>query len=252
MSIFDSVVAGFDLETTAPNPEEARIVTACVGRVPAPGEWEPSGWLVNPGIVIPQEAIDVHGITNEQVQAEGQSPEVALWPILAALDEVWSAGGTVVGANVVYDCTVLDRESRRHLGIPFEIGGPVLDTLVLDKMVDRYRKGSRKLVDTARHYGVQLVDAHAADADALAAVRIAWALLNRGFVIPGGPAGPDGEWQEDRILSEMTAAELHDLQVEAYAEQRQSFFDYLARKGDTPDDTNLVWPLKPYTGEEQA
>ena len=239
MSIFDSPVAGFDLETTAPNPEDARIVTACVGNVPRPGVWEPQGWLVNPGVPIPEEASKVHGIYDEEVQEKGQPVAEALWPIIGALDAVWSAGGAVIGANICYDFTVLDRESRRHLGVPFEVGGPVLDTLVLDKMVDRYRRGSRRLVDTARHYGVTLVDAHAADADALAAVRIAWALLNRGFVahIPDGFNIP---------LAEVGAQELHELQAEAYAEQRTSFFEYLARKGEQPDDTNTVWPLKPF------
>ena len=245
MSVFDSPVAGFDLETTSPNPEEARIVTACVGAVPTPGVWEPSGWLVNPGVPIPEEASKIHGIYTEEAVAKGVPPVDALWPILASLDEVWSAGGAVIGANICYDFTVLDRECRRHLDQPLVIGGPVLDTLVLDKMVDRYRRGSRRLVDTARHYGVQLVDAHAADADALAAVRIAWALLNRGHTYALPIRGVV-------VLGELSGQELHDLQVEAFAEQRASFYAYLRGKGEEPDDENLVWPLKPYPGEVAA
>ena len=39
--------------------------------------------------------------------------------------------------------------------------GCVVDTFVLDKAVDTYRKGSRKLIDVARHYGVELTEAEA-------------------------------------------------------------------------------------------
>ena len=65
-------------------------------------------------------------------------------------------------------------------------------------------------------------DAHGAEADALAACRIAWKI----------GAG----WHD--------LQHIHDEQVAAYREQRESFAAYLAKKGERLDDPNTVWPLK--------
>ena len=45
----------------------------------------------------------------------------------------------------------------------------------------------------------------------------------------------------------ITPEQAHAEQVDAYREQRESFAAYLASKGETLEDTNTVWPLKPYT-----
>jgi DNA polymerase-3 subunit epsilon len=42
----------------------------------------------------------------------------------------------------------------------------VVDPLVIDKWLDRYRKGSRKLEAICAHYGAVLDEAHDADFDA--------------------------------------------------------------------------------------
>ena len=49
---------------------------------------------------------------------------------------------------------------------------PVLDPRVLDKHIDPYRRGGRKLTDLCAHYKVALDGAHSADADAIAACRV--------------------------------------------------------------------------------
>jgi DNA polymerase III epsilon subunit-like protein len=67
-------MAAFDLETTAANPEEARIVAAAVVLVGAGAETDSTTWLADPGIEIPEEAAEVHGITTERAQAEGDRP----------------------------------------------------------------------------------------------------------------------------------------------------------------------------------
>src|SRR5699024_4273484 len=79
--------------------------------------------------------------------------------------------------NAPYDLTLLDRECRRHGLEPINAPGPVIDPLVIDKTVDRYRKGKRTLEVAAAHYQVALDDAHDAGADAIAAGRVALALL---------------------------------------------------------------------------
>ena len=217
---------GYDSETTGVDVESARIVTACIGHAGLDG-WEAHTWLLRQSEPIPAEATAVHGITTEEANRDGIDPAVALSGIRDALYRAWAEGVPVVGHNVSYDLTVLDRELRRHGLSGLEICGPVLDTLVLDKLHDRYRRGSRKLVDVAAHYGITLTeaDAHGAEADALASCRIMWKM--GGYII--------------------SPEQAHAAQVDAYREQRESFASYLASKGEALEDTNTVWPLKPYT-----
>lgn len=234
MNWLQGPLSGVDTESTGVRVEKDRIVTACVGFAEKPGQWRSSDWLINPGVKIPQEAIDVHSVTNEQAAMFGVEPATALAEISDRLYSVWAIGAPVIGHNVIFDLTIIDREMRRHLGRPLEIAGSVIDTLVLDKAVDKFRRGSRKLVDVAAHYGVPLTNAHSADADCFAAVRIAWVMIN------------------DSKLAGMSLEQLHAFQVEQYAEQRTSFFDYLRRKGEHPDDTNTVWPLAPLPERKAA
>jgi DNA polymerase-3 subunit epsilon len=228
MTWLDGPLCGFDLETTGTDVEEDRIVTGCVGFARQPGDWQPRTWLINPGVPIPEQATAVHGITDDQA-AQGEDPVQALEAIDRALQAAWFAGAPVIGFNISYDLTLLDRELRRHLGRPLQVSGPVLDGLVIDKHIDPYRRGSRKLTAVCEHYGVPLGDdAHAADADAFAAVRVVWKICS------------------DTGLP-MELVELHERQVKWFAEQRTSFFQYLQRKGETPDNMNTVWPVATYT-----
>jgi DNA polymerase-3 subunit epsilon len=138
--------------------------------------------------------------------------------------------------NAPYDLTVLDRETRRYDLEPFgDILGRwlarglcgVVDPFVLDKHVDRYRKGKRTLEAACGHYKVTLDGAHQSSADAIAAMRVAWRIASRYPVIAG-----------------MELPELHELQTGAKAEQAASFQEYLRRQGnDEVVDTS--WPLKP-------
>jgi len=58
----------FDIESTGVETETARIVElACIKYNPD-GTQEEKTILVNPGIPIPKEASDVHGITDEMVK----------------------------------------------------------------------------------------------------------------------------------------------------------------------------------------
>jgi DNA polymerase III epsilon subunit-like protein len=218
----------FDLETTAPEPTEARIVTACTARVngSVAGFSLVKAWLVDPGVDIPEEAAAIHGITTEQARAEGADPAVALPEITQYLYDAWAAGSPVIGHNVSYDLTVLAYERARHGLAPFEVRGPVVDTFVLDKHVDKYRRGSRTLTVTAGHYRVALDGAHDATFDALASARIAWRICQRFPQIAG-----------------MSLAQLHDAQVGWAAEQAAGLQDYF-RRTDPAAIVDGTWPVR--------
>jgi len=227
-------LCGFDLETTGVDVEEDRIVTACVVLCGGKHPTQTTNWLANPGVEIPDAAAAVHGITTEQAKAEGQPAGEVVQQVTQALAQACNAGIPIVAMNAPFDLTMLDREARRHRVFPladYEEGRlRVIDPRVLDKQVDTYRPGKRTLTDLCRLYGVTLDGAHSADADALAACRVAWRL---------GSQFPK--------LAELDVDSLHKAQVEWAAEQAASFQAHLRKK----DPTAVIdgsWPLRPVGG----
>lgn len=160
-----------DTETSGTDPDLARIVTAAA-IVLGPGRRDNWEWMAKPDVVIPQGAIDIHGITNEVAQRDGRPTPEVLTELTGLLIQARINGAPVVGHNVVYDLTVIDRECRRH-NVAFPELGPVIDTMVLDKHVWPYRKGSRRLTDVCALHGIALDNAHDSTADAYASARLA-------------------------------------------------------------------------------
>lgn len=227
-------LAPFDLETTGVDVHTDRIVTAYIGRVGAGLDTVDTDWLVNPGIDIPDGATAIHGITTAHAFEHGTPAPIAVADIAQHVAEALGEGIPIVGWNVVYDLSLLHAECLRNgvATVEQRLGRPVLpvvDGLVLDKQVDRFRKGSRKLVDVAKHYGIDLseIDAHGAKADALAAARVVWRMASQH---PG--------------LSKITLLELHDAQVHWAAAQADSFRSYLERQGKPADDVTGEWPVR--------
>lgn len=96
------LLIGFDLETTGTDPRTARIVTAAVVEVK---DGEPIGrrtWLADPGVSIPDDAVAVHGITNERAVAEGRPAGEVVEEIAGALVAHWRAGAPVVAYNAAF------------------------------------------------------------------------------------------------------------------------------------------------------
>ncbi|MFH8717283.1 3'-5' exonuclease [Streptomyces zaomyceticus] len=226
MSWHISRMAGFDLETTGVDVEVDRIVTATVVQCGGGQPTVPANWLADPGIEIPEGAAKVHGITTEKARAEGKPAAEVVADVLAALGQVIASGIPVVAMNARYDLTLLDREAARH-GLPPLPHGPVIDPLVLDKQVDRYRKGRRTLTALCDHYDVPLGAAHTSDADAIAACRVAWRI---------GSTRP--------ALAALSLEELHTEQVGWAAEQAAGLQAHL-RKTDPAAYCPPEWPLIP-------
>ena len=229
-------LAGFDTETTGVDVENDRIVTACIvevgGNLPAV---PPANWLSDvDGIEIPTAASDIHKVTTGRARAEGRPAREVVEQLVAGLAQIVLAGTPLVIMNAPFDLTLLDREARRHGVQPLtDIVGDelrVIDPRVLDKAVDTYRPGKRTLTDLCRLYGVRLDGAHSADADAVAACRLAWRL---GSQYPG--------------LAGLDLPELHKAQVEWAAAQAASFQAHL-RKKDADAVIDGSWPLRPIGG----
>jgi DNA polymerase-3 subunit epsilon len=218
----------FDLETTGIDVQTSRIVSAHVGVIDASGAViEERNWLADPGVEIPPQASAVHGITTERARAFGSPAAQVVAEIVAALEDLVARGLAITIYNAPYDLSLLHHEAVRHGVTPLHEPVPIIDPLVLDRAVDKYRKGKRTLEAAAMYYGVSLTDAHDAGADAVAAGRIAQALA--------------GKYGDQLAVS---GAELHALQVGWCAEQSASFQDYMRRTKDPAFTSSGSWPQR--------
>lgn len=233
-------MCGFDLETTGPEPETTRIVTACVVEVGGDRPPHSRTWLSDvDGQPVPAEAAAIHGITTEHAHAEGTDLRQVVEEILNALSDTVLNGAPIVAMNARYDLTLLDREARRYGMTPLtdRVGDQlrVIDPFVIDKKIDQYRRGSRKLEALCQHYQVQLDGAHSADADAIAACRVAWRIAQ---VEPG--------------IGKVPLSFLHEKQVQWAAEQARSLADYFARTPGKESQAAGVRPEWPFIPVQEA
>ncbi len=173
-----SKIAVFDTETTGINVREDRIVSATVALLDAGSVKARYDWVINPGIEIPQQATNVHGITNEVARLSGIEAKTGVQQIVMRLREALESGYNLVAFNASYDFSLLTAEADRH-GIALPEIKPVLDPYILDRYLDRYRKGRRTLEAVCIHYGVDLLNAHDAGADALAAGAVLYKIAEK-------------------------------------------------------------------------
>ncbi|GHG46296.1 3'-5' exonuclease [Streptomyces griseocarneus] len=233
MAWHEEPLIGFDLETTGTDPARARIVTAAVVETKGGDVVAGRLWLADPGVPIPAEAAAIHGITSERAAAEGRPAAEVVEEIAAVLAGHWVLGVPVVAYNASFDLSLLEAELRRHglRSLGERLGGagigPVVDPYTIDRHVDRYRKGRRTLEAVCREYGVVLDGAHEAEADALAAVRVARATALRYPRIADA-----GLW------------ELHRDQVRWYGEWAAGYQKWLRRQGDPQAVVDASWPLR--------
>jgi DNA polymerase-3 subunit epsilon len=171
---FDLPIALIDVETTGRDPMNDRVVELAivVGRR---GEIvERFEWLVNPGRPIPDEARQVHKISDEMVADKPPFAELAN-EIVRAL------GGAIPGAyNATFDKAFVTAELGRA-GLEGELLPASLrptvewiDPLVWTRELQKYEKG-KSLGDVTARLGIALEGAHRATNDAEAALRVMYA-----------------------------------------------------------------------------
>ncbi|WIB65337.1 exonuclease domain-containing protein [Curtobacterium sp. MCBD17_040] len=225
-------IAVFDTETTGVDVENDRIVTAFIGVMDRNLQLlERHEWLIDPGIPIPDGAAAVHGVTTEKAQADGIPAWQGVTEIVTTLQRYVDLGMPICAYNLRYDATITDREARRHGIAPLgHFHG--IDPYVLDKAIDTYRRGSRKLLDTAALNGIVLENAHTADADAIAAGGLAWIFMDRARPVEG------------------TIEALHKAQITWARQQATSLEAYFRDKKNQPDAyVEKVWPIPAIPGE---
>ena len=217
------ILTALDLESSGIDVFNDRVVTAFVGL------WDTDEgkfvqhleFLVNPGIEIPQGATDVHGITTEQA-SKGMDP-VEFLEILFYVLHDWAEYPIVV-MNANYDLSLINAELERYGYTAFDwTKRQIIDPLVIDRAKDRYRKGSRKLVNLAEHYGVEVDESKAHDAayDCYLAVNVAIKQIEK-FGMP-----------------------TNEEQAKWHREWAESFQEYMRRVKNDPELViDSAWPTR--------
>lgn len=165
----------FDLEATGTNPQVDRIVEICVAKLMPGGESEVKTRRINPGIPIPLEAVEIHGITDEDVANEPSFSSIA-----ASLN-LYFENCDVAGYNIVrFDIPLLCNEFKR-VGYNFSIEGRKL----IDAQVIFHKMEPRTLSAAYGFFcGKSLEDAHSAEADVFATVAVLDAELEKYSILP--------------------------------------------------------------------
>ncbi len=226
----DGPLLGFDTETTGVNVGEDRIVTAALVRREPTGETRIQAWLIDPGVPIPDGAAAIHGISTEHAREFGVQPPVALEELAKEITSAAQLGIPVVAFNATFDLCILDSELSRH-GLPtiaqrlgHDLAG-VIDPLVLDRSVDRFRRGKRKLVDLCAVYGVSTPEnLHTADVDVIATLDVLGAMTER-----------------HPQLRELGLPELHEHQAKEHTRWAENFNAWRKTQGFDGPGAGVVW-----------
>ena len=226
MNWLDAPLLALDVESTGLNVDEDRIITIAIGRSAGSGDWnliEDS--LINPGVPIPAEATKVHGITDEDA-AKGSPPAEVLESVHEILTQAAERRVPVVGFNLVYDLTLIDRELRRHCNLSVPDDLIVIDVLVLFRRFD-FSTGRRTLEQLAYRNGITF-PAHNAAADALASLKLLHILAG-----------------ENDLLPLVHPSDLHAKQAAWYEAQTPAAHHRRLGNGRVEPAPNTSWPLIP-------
>ncbi|MFD9813639.1 3'-5' exonuclease [Streptomyces sp. NPDC059080] len=236
---YDGPLAAFGVGTTGDDPETDRIVAAALAVQETPGASPAlTCWLISPGVETPEAATAAHGLTAGHLARRGRWPAPAVDEIARALSSQAASGRPVAVLDAPFTLTLLDREATRHRATSLTgyLGSHplhVLDPLVLDTHLDRYRKGARTLPGLCAPYDVKPSDSghgtgRTAD-DVLTVLELVRA-LGRRFAARLARLRPD---------------ELHTLQTTWYEAQVHDRHTWFPRGGAADGQ----WPMRPAAQE---
>jgi DNA polymerase-3 subunit epsilon len=174
----DGPLLGFDLETTGVNPCSDLPVQVALIR------WEPYGhgyrnvFIVNPGCEVPSGAEAIHGISTQMARREGCPLGEAAAIVHAVLGKAQADHVPVVAMNASFDITIAAMLFRNFALEPIEWQA-LVDPLVIDRKVDCFRSGKRRLDSLCEIYDVVLASPHDAGSDADATLALARTIADR-------------------------------------------------------------------------
>lgn len=224
-------LVGFDTETTGTNTATDRIVTCSIISRIADNSETYTNWIINPQVDIPPAATAVHGITTEYAKAHGQNPVKALEEIVNTLVNFALANCPLLAYNATFDFSILEADLKRN-NLPTlreRLANDtllIIDPLVIDRKLNKYRRGPRKLENLIQAYQLPVRNFHNAQADVLALLDLWQAMLH-----------------EHPEISNLNNVELMNWQKQAHVQWANDFENYLRRNGNTTTFISRDWPF---------
>lgn len=217
------ILAGFDLETTGFVGSKDHVVQYSFQLWNAVECLTDETHLCDPGV--PIENSEIHGVTDEIV-AGAVSERDALISIDSLFRACFQNHIPVVIMNAAFDVTFYRDALRHHYEIEPTSDFLIVDPMVIDKQMDKWRPGKRKLIDLCKTYGVGISEGfHDAWVDVRASIKLARIMLTK-FGLDGG------------------FAKLHSAQVMWYYQQQKSLYEYFVSTDNEAQHTvGVGWPI---------
>jgi DNA polymerase-3 subunit epsilon len=160
-----------DCESTGLDPDQDAIIEVGVVRFTLNEQLETLETLVNPGRLIPEESIAIHGITDKMV-ADSPKIDKVLPQVLPMLEQ-----GIIVGHGVTFDLKLIEKAARdaghkcnlshrRHI-----------DTLRLARLYGESPTNSLEVL--RQHFQIPAEQAHRALDDAIVNMKVFFRLVER-------------------------------------------------------------------------
>lgn len=154
----------FDCEATGLDPEKERIIEIAAVKFTFDDIIESREDLINPGISIPQNTIEIHHITDEMVQGKPAIAQV----LKGYLDFIGDY--TVVGHAISFDLTLLNAEAKRLGKTTKLLKQRHLDTLRLARLYGESPTNS--LESLRKHFNILSEGAHRAMSDVIVNIEV--------------------------------------------------------------------------------
>lgn len=227
----------WDTETTGVDTENDRIISCFMRAKDGDKVVFEGDWYIDPGVEVPEEASEVHGMTTEWLRENGRKDVAeAVNDIASRLEEFAKKDYVIAGYNNTYDLGILDAELRRHGrgGLSFHGFALFLDPVHFSRKLDKFKKGGHKLIDVAKRNGLKIEEErlHAADYDVEVTEKLVPIFLNRAW----------NELKDERagLTPDEFIVKLQVLQAEWNKEWAEGLTDYFAKSGKKNEDGSAI------------
>lgn len=230
-----------DTETTGTNTQSDRIVEICIVKIQPDMNQETKVMRFNPGVPIPKQASDVHGITDDMVKDQPAFKQVA-----KAIHE-YIQGCDLAGFNCNrFDIPILFFEFDRA-GVDWDYKAhAIVDVGNIYKI-----KEPRTLESAVQFYlRKQHEEAHAAEGDVVATGAVLWTMLARYPDVPRNMSALAAFSNFDKPWLDVTGKLAFDEQGDIIftfgknngkkAKADKSYLEWIIYKSDFPKDVKTI------------
>lgn len=146
-------IVAMDTETTGVDYERDEIVTVSFVEVGDDEKFKIKEWLLKSSVESSPEAYGKHLVDRKDQLENGLEYDKTIVEICR---EIVEDVDYLITANGAFDLTMLQSSFNRTNGEDyFDLSTvKMIDVMVLDKYLDKYRRGNRKLTDLAKHYDI--------------------------------------------------------------------------------------------------